>query len=85
MTTPTFGSSPEIILVVVLFFAVFAAAIIDVVIPITLVDIAHTFNILPGTVGQLNSWNNNINWQPDHFYYLLSDRNMEPIMAWDLK
>ena len=35
--------------------AVFAAAIIDVVIPITIVDIAKTFSVLPGTAAQLDS------------------------------
>ena len=36
--------------------AVFAAAVIDVVIPITIVDIAETFSVLPGTVAQLDSF-----------------------------
>ena len=47
--------SPKTTLVVALLIAVFAAAIIDVVIPITIVDIAKTFSVLPGTVSQLNS------------------------------
>src|SRR4030042_4322683 len=47
---------PKIIFVVALLIAVFAAAIIDVVIPITIVDIAETFSILPGTVAQLDSF-----------------------------
>ena len=47
--------SPKIIFVVALLVAVFAAAVIDVVIPITIVDIAETFSILPGTVAQLDS------------------------------
>jgi predicted MFS family arabinose efflux permease len=47
--------APKIIFVVSLLVAVFAAAVIDVVIPINTLDIAHTFNILPGTVGQLDS------------------------------
>jgi predicted MFS family arabinose efflux permease len=41
--------------VMVLLVAVFAAAIIDVVIPINILDIAETFSILSGTVAQLNS------------------------------
>jgi predicted MFS family arabinose efflux permease len=48
--------APKIIFVVALLIAVFAAAIIDVVIPINTLDIAQTFNILPGTVGQLDSF-----------------------------
>jgi predicted MFS family arabinose efflux permease len=47
--------SPKTTLVVALLIAVFAAAIIDVVIPITIVDIAKTFSVLPGTISQLNS------------------------------
>jgi predicted MFS family arabinose efflux permease len=47
--------APKIIFVVSLLVAVFAAAVIDVVIPINTLDIAQTFNILPGTVGQLDS------------------------------
>lgn len=38
-----------------LLVAVFAAAVIDVILPINIVDIAATFGVLPGTVGQLNS------------------------------
>jgi predicted MFS family arabinose efflux permease len=49
------GPSPKIVFVVALLIAVFAAAVIDVVIPITIVDIAKTFSILPGTVAQLDS------------------------------
>jgi predicted MFS family arabinose efflux permease len=59
MTTPpsTIGQpSPKIIFVVALLVAVFAAAVIDVVIPITIVDIAETFSVLPGTVAQLDSF-----------------------------
>src|SRR4030067_593940 len=48
--------SPKIIFVVALLVAVFAAAVIDVVIPITIVDIAETFSVLPGTVAQLDSF-----------------------------
>src|SRR4030067_2259339 len=48
--------SPKIIFVVALLIAVFAAAVIDVVIPITILDIAETFSILPGTVAQLDSF-----------------------------
>jgi predicted MFS family arabinose efflux permease len=56
ITTPSAGqSSPKMMLVVALLFAVFAAAVVDVVIPINIVDIAETFNILPGTVSQLDS------------------------------
>ncbi len=51
----TIGSSPKIVFVVALLIAVFAAAVIDVVIPINILDIAETFGILPGTVAQLNS------------------------------
>jgi DHA1 family multidrug resistance protein-like MFS transporter len=53
---PSMGqTSPKMILVMVLLVAVFAAAIVDVVIPINIVDIAKSFNILPGTVSQLDS------------------------------
>ena len=56
-TTPNIGQpSPKIIFVVALLVAVFAAGVIDVVIPITIVDIAETFSILPGTVAQLDSF-----------------------------
>ena len=54
--TPSVGqSSSKMILVVALLVAVFAAAVVDVVIPINIVDIAKTFSILPGTVSQLDS------------------------------
>jgi MFS transporter, DHA1 family, inner membrane transport protein len=49
------SSSSKTIFVVALLIAVFAAAVIDVVIPITIVDIAKTFKVLPGTVAQLDS------------------------------
>ena len=49
------SSSPKTIFLLALLIAVFAAAIIDIVIPITIVDIAKTFNILPGSVAQLDS------------------------------
>ena len=49
--------SPKMILVAALLVAVFASAVIDVVVPITTVDMARTFSVLPGTVGQLNSLN----------------------------
>jgi predicted MFS family arabinose efflux permease len=57
-TTPptTSRPAPKIIFVVALLFAVFAAGVIDIVIPINTLDIAQTFNILPGTVGQLDSF-----------------------------
>lgn len=57
MTTPstTERTSPKAIFVVALLVAVFAAAVIDVVIPITILDVAKTFSILPGTVAQLDS------------------------------
>src|SRR3990172_1179991 len=55
MTSTIGQSSPKIIFVVALLIAVFAAAVIDVVIPITILDIAETFSILPGTVAQLDS------------------------------
>jgi DHA1 family inner membrane transport protein len=45
------------ILIAALLFAVFASAIIDVVLPITTMDIATTFNVPIGTVGQLDSLN----------------------------
>jgi predicted MFS family arabinose efflux permease len=48
-------TSPKIIFVMALLVAVFAAAVIDVILPISIVDIAATFGVLPGTVGQLNS------------------------------
>jgi MFS family permease len=47
--------SPKMILVVALLVAVFASAVIDVVIPINIMDIAATFSILPGTIAQLDS------------------------------
>ena len=54
--TPSIGqSSPKMMLVIALLVAVFAAAVVDVAIPINIVDIAETFNILPGTVSQLDS------------------------------
>jgi predicted MFS family arabinose efflux permease len=54
--TPSVGqSSPKMMLVIALLVAVFAAAVVDVTIPINIVDIAETFNILPGTVSQLDS------------------------------
>ena len=54
-TSSTAGQPPSMTFVVVLLVAVFAAAIIDVVIPINILDIAETFSILSGTVAQLNS------------------------------
>ena len=55
-TSSTTGQhSPRIMIVLVLLVAVFAAAIIDVVIPISMLDISETFSVLPGTVAQLNS------------------------------
>lgn len=54
-TDSALRSSPRIVFVVVLLFGVFAAAILDVVIPITILDIAKTFDVLPGTVAQLDS------------------------------
>lgn len=56
VTSTDKGSSfPRIIFVVALLSAVFAAAVIDIVIPITIVDISATFHVLPGTVAQLDS------------------------------
>src|SRR4030066_598680 len=56
-TLSTIGQpSPKMLFVVALLVAVFAAAVIDVVIPITIVDIAETFSVLPGTVAQLDSF-----------------------------
>ena len=49
------SASPKMLYVVVLVVAVFAAAIIDIVIPINTLDISQSFEVLPGTVGQLNS------------------------------
>ncbi len=49
------SSSTKTIFVVALLIAVFAAAVIDIVIPITIMDIAKTFSVLPGTVAQLDS------------------------------
>lgn len=57
-TSSTTGSerpSPNMIFVVALLVAVFAAAVMDVVIPINVVDISKTFSVLPGTVAQLDS------------------------------
>lgn len=54
-TESTFRSGPRIVFVVALLVAVFAAAVLDVVIPITILDIAKTFDVLPGTVAQLDS------------------------------
>jgi predicted MFS family arabinose efflux permease len=54
-TSSTAGQPPSMTFVVVLLVAVFAAAIIDVVIPINILDIAETFSLLSGTVAQLNS------------------------------
>ena len=59
MTTvaPTAGRpSPKMILVVALLVAVFASAVIDIVIPINIIDIAATFSIQTGTVAQLDSF-----------------------------
>jgi predicted MFS family arabinose efflux permease len=55
MSASTIQSKRRNLSVLVLLVAVFAAAIIDVAIPITNLDIARTFRVLPGTVGQLNS------------------------------
>jgi len=55
-TTPSVEqSSTKMMLITTLLVAVFAAAVVDVAIPINIVDIAETFNILPGTVSQLDS------------------------------
>jgi predicted MFS family arabinose efflux permease len=55
--TPTVGRpSPKMILIWALLVAVFASAIIDVVQPVALVDIAKSFNILPGTAARLSSF-----------------------------
>ena len=55
MTSTIERPTSKIIFVVALLIAVFAAAVIDVILPINIVDIAATFGVLPGTVGQLNS------------------------------
>lgn len=49
------SSSPKIRFVVALLVAVFAATVIDVVIPVTIQDIAATFSVPLGTVAQLDS------------------------------
>jgi predicted MFS family arabinose efflux permease len=49
--------SPKMILIVVLLVAVFASAVLDVVVPISAIDIGKTFHVSPGTVGQLDSLN----------------------------
>ena len=57
MLVPSSGApaSPKRLFLVSLIVAVFATAVIDVVIPINILDISQSFNVLPGTVGQLNS------------------------------
>ena len=55
MSSPANQPPPRMTFVVVLLVAVFAAAVIDVVIPINILDIAETFSVLPGTVAQLSS------------------------------
>ena len=60
MTTATSAvvrPSPKMILVVALLVAVFASAIIDIVQPVALMDIAASFKILPGTAAQLSVFN----------------------------
>jgi len=60
MTTATpavVRPSPKMILVVALLVAVFASAIIDIVQPVALMDIAASFKILPGTAAQLSAFN----------------------------
>jgi predicted MFS family arabinose efflux permease len=49
--------SPKMILVLALLVAVFAGAVLDVVTPISLMEIADTFGILPGTASQLGAFN----------------------------
>lgn len=54
--TPTVERpSPKMILVVALLVAVFVSAVIDMVIPINIMDIAATFSIQTGTIAQLDS------------------------------
>jgi predicted MFS family arabinose efflux permease len=55
ISTSTVESAPKTVLIVALLLAVFAGAVIDVVIPITILDVAETFSVLPGTVAQLDS------------------------------
>ena len=55
--TPPIGRpAPRMIFVAALLVAVFASAIIDIVIPISIVDIANTFSVLPGTIARLDSF-----------------------------
>jgi predicted MFS family arabinose efflux permease len=51
----TIEPAPKTVFVAILLIAVFVAAIIDIVIPINILDIANTFGALPGTVAQLDS------------------------------
>ena len=55
MSESTDGFATKKVFLLALLVAVFAAAVIDVVIPITILDIADTFSVLPGTVAQLDS------------------------------
>jgi predicted MFS family arabinose efflux permease len=51
----TVRSATKKVFILALLIAVFSAAVIDVVIPITILDISETFRVLPGTVAQLDS------------------------------
>jgi predicted MFS family arabinose efflux permease len=53
VTSPLERPSPKTILIAVLLVAIFAAAIIDNVVPITMVDIAKTFGIKVGEAAKL--------------------------------
>ncbi len=54
---PTIGRpSPKMIFIAVLLVAVFATAIIDAVVPVTMLDISKTFSILPGTAARLGAY-----------------------------
>ena len=55
MSESPVGFATRKVFLLALLVAVFAAAVIDVVIPITILDIAETFSVLPGTVAQLDS------------------------------
>ena len=55
MSESPVGFATRKVFLLALLVAVFAAAVIDVVIPITILDIEETFSMLPGTVAQLDS------------------------------
>jgi predicted MFS family arabinose efflux permease len=55
ISTSTVEPAPKTVFIVALLIAVFTGSVIDVVIPITILDVAETFSVLPGTVAQLDS------------------------------